>query len=231
MGARPALVHNPDSRTLRSPDALAGDHWFRESRTMSEGEGVPAGDARSFLPRPGEPVDAYAERLRALHGDLTLVLEAVERALATAAAAAPPPPAAAPAAEPARSSAPRIEVLPPRAEPRAEPRAADPAADERRLTGEGVEPPPPDRIPAQPREHPARRPPQPFPARPSAAATATPEPEWVERDDERGESFTAATFGPPAPAPRRPTSTALLVAALVAGWLVVLALALVLLLG
>ncbi|HEX8206721.1 MAG TPA: hypothetical protein VF587_11745 [Solirubrobacteraceae bacterium] len=52
---------------------------------MSEPQGEPqAADVRSFLPRPGEPVDDYAARLRALHHDLTLVLDAVERGLAAA---------------------------------------------------------------------------------------------------------------------------------------------------
>jgi hypothetical protein len=49
---------------------------------MSEGQAEPPEDVRSFLPRPGEPVEAYAERLRGLHRDLTLVLQAVERGLA-----------------------------------------------------------------------------------------------------------------------------------------------------
>lgn len=52
---------------------------------MSEREGEPqTADVRSFLPRPGEPVEDYAARLRALHHDLTLVLDAVERGLAAA---------------------------------------------------------------------------------------------------------------------------------------------------
>src|SRR4051812_1658873 len=49
---------------------------------MSEGHEEQAADVRSFLPRPGEPVERYADRLRALHRDLTLVLEAAERGLA-----------------------------------------------------------------------------------------------------------------------------------------------------
>ncbi len=72
----------------------------------------PAADVRSFLPRPGEPVDDYAARLRALHHDLTLVLEAVERGLAAAAEAEAEAEAApAPAAEvrPLRTSRP-LEV-------------------------------------------------------------------------------------------------------------------------
>src|SRR5687768_7635777 len=57
----------------------------------------PAADVRSFLPRPGEPVEDYAARLRALHEDLSLVLDAVERGLAAAEAAPAERPAAAPA--------------------------------------------------------------------------------------------------------------------------------------
>jgi hypothetical protein len=38
-------------------------------------------DVRPFLPRPGEPVEEYAERLRAMHRDLSVVLQAVERGL------------------------------------------------------------------------------------------------------------------------------------------------------
>ena len=51
----------------------------------------PVADVRPFLPQPGEPAEAYAARLRALHRDLTLVLDAVERGLA---ASPPPPPVA-----------------------------------------------------------------------------------------------------------------------------------------
>ena len=52
----------------------------------------PAADVRSFLPRPGEAVEDYANRLRALHHDLTLVLDAVERGLAAAEGSAAPEP-------------------------------------------------------------------------------------------------------------------------------------------
>jgi hypothetical protein len=51
---------------------------------MSEGHGDPSADVRAFLPRPGEPVEQYAERLRGLHRDLSLVLQAVERGLESA---------------------------------------------------------------------------------------------------------------------------------------------------
>lgn len=63
---------------------------------MTERHAEPGADVGSFLPRPGEPAAAYAERLRALHRDLTLVLEAVERGMATSrgpAAAEDPRPA------------------------------------------------------------------------------------------------------------------------------------------
>ena len=53
---------------------------------MSEREAEPA-DVRPFLPRPGEPVEEYAERLRAMHRDLSVVLQAVERFLGTVAPA------------------------------------------------------------------------------------------------------------------------------------------------
>lgn len=52
---------------------------------MTERHAEPGADVGSFLPRPGEPVGVYAERLRALYRDLTLVLEAVERGLAASA--------------------------------------------------------------------------------------------------------------------------------------------------
>jgi hypothetical protein len=48
---------------------------------MNQHDVEPMADVRAFLPRPGEPVETYAERLRALHRDLTLVLQAVERGL------------------------------------------------------------------------------------------------------------------------------------------------------
>jgi hypothetical protein len=54
-------------------------------------EDEPTGpDVRPFLPRPGEPAEAYAARLRALHRDLTEVLEAVERSLAERRRSHPP---------------------------------------------------------------------------------------------------------------------------------------------
>ena len=80
---------------------------------MSEPHAEPqAADVRSFLPRPGEPVEEYAARLRALHEDLTLVLDAVERGLA--AAEAEPVPLSVPVAVPAPVAAPRepLEVVP-----------------------------------------------------------------------------------------------------------------------
>jgi hypothetical protein len=86
---------------------------------MSEGHGDPAADVRSFLPRPGEPVEDYAHRLRVLHRDLTLVLEAVERGLAAASASE---------CELPRPSDDPIEIVPvPRAEPQPPDREASPA--------------------------------------------------------------------------------------------------------
>lgn len=87
---------------------------------MSEGHGEPPADVRAFLPRPGEPVEDYAERLRALHRDLTLVLQAVERGLAVAAEqeveAAAPPEAEAPAA-PQHAMPPDVRTARERARP------------------------------------------------------------------------------------------------------------------
>jgi antitoxin (DNA-binding transcriptional repressor) of toxin-antitoxin stability system len=93
---------------------------------MSEPHAEPqAADVRAFLPRPGEPVEDYAARLRALHHDLSLVLDAVERGLAAAEAERPParlapvadesqtrrsPPPSAPTAGSARGI-PRVEVI------------------------------------------------------------------------------------------------------------------------
>ena len=58
---------------------------------MSEHEGESqAADVRSFLPRPGEPVEDYAARLRTLHHDLALAPDAAERGLPGG--ARPPPP-------------------------------------------------------------------------------------------------------------------------------------------
>ena len=220
---------------------------------MSEGHGDPPADVRSFLPRPGEPVEEYAQRLRALHRDLTLVLEAVERGLAAAAGEAEPAPVSAPPGpEPERFSTPvgreprdvhvthgppppaptrepllpggaRVEVLPAasgeqvrlqgeeRRAPAAPPAAPEEPADPFAAEGEAAEPPRAQRLPA----------------RPSATALAEPEPEWVHRGPP-SETFTAATFGPPAPAGG---PSPVLLAALVAGWLTVVALALALLVG
>src|SRR5688572_24890329 len=104
---------------------------------MNERE-AEAADVRPFLPRPGEPVEEYAERLRAMYRDLSVVLQAVERGLARAgdpAPAAPPVPEPEPARvvsayerEPAAATSgamPRVEVVPSRA--RAGHRAGDEA--------------------------------------------------------------------------------------------------------
>ena len=76
---------------------------------MTERHAEPGTDVGSFLPRPGEPVGAYAQRLRALHRDLTLVLEAVERGLAASA-----PPEELEADEPPAPWDPASDLPPPR---------------------------------------------------------------------------------------------------------------------
>ena len=48
---------------------------------MNHHDVEPSADVRPFLPQPGEAVETYAHRLRGLHRDLTLVLDAVERGL------------------------------------------------------------------------------------------------------------------------------------------------------
>src|SRR5688572_7138949 len=96
---------------------------------MSEPQAEPTpADVRSFLPRPGEPVEAYAARLRALHEDLSLVLDAVERGLAAAEAAPAPEPVPVPpsyepvevTAEPHRSPPPPGPLAAPRGSARVE---------------------------------------------------------------------------------------------------------------
>jgi hypothetical protein len=209
---------------------------------MSEGQGDPPADVRSFLPRPGEPVEQYAQRLRALHRDLTLVLEAVERGLAAAAEPAdlaPPVPDQAPieisptveeppgpAGEPPRfrRAAPRVEVLPAasgesgRDDPTQQRRRGDaaPAPDPAGDAG-----PEPDAEPSG-RERPrAAR----FPRRPSDAPAGYPrEPEWVEDPDEAADGFTAPTFPTTGDAPQGLRVTPVGVVAMVAAWLVVVAL-------
>lgn len=213
---------------------------------MSEGHGDPPADVRSFLPRPGEPVDQYAERLRALHRDLTLVLQAVERGLAAAAHpedVAPPVPAhepieivPAPADEPSPSTAPtttprsrmpRVEVMPAPSgqsrrddqEDRREPPAEEPAP---RWTKEDGAADGDDEDAGERRPRPATR----FPARPSVVAQPpAAEAEWVDR----GDDFTAPTF--PAGGAQRLEVSPLLVAGFVVAWLVVVALLIALLVG
>jgi hypothetical protein len=190
-------------------------------------------------------VDRYAERLRALHRDLTLVLQAVERGLAAAHPedVGPPVPAHEPieivpspaedhAPSPAqraapRSRMPRVEVMP---APSGESRRHD-QEDRREL-------PPEEPAPRWSKENgtiqdeddatggrvprPAPR----FPARPSVVGSDAPprEPEWVDRGDE---GFTAPTF-PPAGGQRLRVSPLLATAFFVA-WLVVVALLIALL--
>lgn len=73
---------------------------------MSERHTGPTADVRAFLPRRGEPVEEYVERLRALHRDLTLVLQAVERGLA---ASTEPEATRPPAAPPAHNGPPTAD--------------------------------------------------------------------------------------------------------------------------
>lgn len=201
---------------------------------MTDGQAEPRADVRSFLPRPGEPVHEYAERLRVLHRDLTLVLQAVERGLAAAAdpAAVPPPvPADDPAPEPVATApvrprrGPRVEVLPAstgeygrlddvdRRRPEPPPVAVETALDEPRFhpDGDGEVPRPAPR----------------FPARPSAVdVTAPAEPEWVERAPDPAPAAPAPqTYTVAAPAePRGLVVTKPMLAAFAAAWLVVVAL-------
>jgi hypothetical protein len=88
---------------------------------MSEPHAEPPGaDVRSFLPRPGEPVEDYAARLRALHDDLSLVLDAVERGLAAADAEPAPPRPVEAVPEPHRSPPPPGPLAAPRGSARVE---------------------------------------------------------------------------------------------------------------
>ena len=177
---------------------------------MSEGHQEPPGDVRSFLPRPGEPVEEYAQRLRGLHRDLTLVLQAVERGLQVASEPEqmpPPVPEEAPEAEPLpepappppsldppvsfgmqRHGGPRVEVLP---APSGE-RLRDPREERRGTVLDPEQDPPPLG-------------PVPFPPRPSvreAVPSPPPEATWRERrEDPRGD-WPEALAPPPAAAPR-----------------------------
>ena len=81
----------------------------RPSR-MNQHDVEQSADVRAFLPRPGEPVDTYAERLRTLHRDLSLVLQAVERGLHAEEREEPAEEDEAPVAPPPE---PRISLPPP----------------------------------------------------------------------------------------------------------------------
>lgn len=241
---------------------------------MSEREAEPA-DIRPFLPRPGEPVEEYAERLRAMHRDLSVVLQAVERGLARGgeperapaepvhavhAAPADGVPAAATAA---RAGMPRVEVMPSRsrighragdeavqtpwadaAEPDVEPepfvdRRQPPSAyDTRQPSSRPDDPrwahavppePPPHALPPEPPHHAA---PPPLAERPSL------DPRRAPVEPPRIEEFTPPTF-PPAPAAAPPAAQlgaarrvllpSWAIAAILAGWLTIVALLLALL--
>lgn len=191
-------------------------------------------------------MDQYAERLRALHRDLTLVLQAVERGLAAAARpeeVGPPVPAhepieivPSPVEDPAPSVAPR--TAPSSRMPRVEVMPA-PSGESRRHDQEDRREPPSDAPP--PRwskengtttdedDESGERVPRPaprFPARPSVVASDAPprEPEWVDRGDE---GFTAPTF--PSGGAQRLRVSPLLVTAFFLAWLVVVALLIALL--
>jgi hypothetical protein len=205
---------------------------------MNKSEAEPhVADVRPFLPRPGEPAEAYAARLRALHRDLTLVLDAVERGLA----ASPPlepavhepaldhelepalagEPIVVPVAdplplttsrrrEPPLGAMPRVEVMPPTRERDDEGwggRTGRRAGEAGAEAAIGAAPP----SPASPAPAPA-----PAEGAPSLPSLTTPPPpiEWA----------------PPPPRPSRGVSPVVL-AALIAGWLAAVALLLVVLLG
>ena len=223
---------------------------------MSEAHGDPPADVRSFLPRPGEPVEQYAERLRALHRDLTLVLQAVERGLAAAAHpedVGPPVPAREPieivpererAGETAHAAAPpvtprgrmpRVEVMPaPSGEQRRDeqedrrrpPTPTEPAARFSKTAESDA--PTADPLGSDGAESDGRTMPRParFPARPSDVSEG---PAAEPQWVERGEAFTTPTFPPTRPGGLQVTT--LHAAAFVVAWLVVVGLLIALLLS
>jgi hypothetical protein len=212
---------------------------------MNQYDVEPAADVRAFLPRPGEPVEEYASRLRALHRDLTLVLQAVERGLSPGPAAAEPPPALEPLPGPvtdvvpvptlepepigdaaARAPAsppgmPRVEVLPARTSRGGDDPASTPWAAEADRPHEPYGRRSTDLTATAGAASPERPPAEEPPAAPSAprvaivAAPATPPPE------------------PAAPADSPERGMALppwAIAAVLAGWLTIVALLLAVLL-
>jgi hypothetical protein len=218
---------------------------------MTERHAEPGADVGSFLPRPGEPVAAYAERLRALHRDLTLMLEAIERGIATSRRPEP--------AEDARPVAPGLPVPPSRPrrfsrlggeearfpdESVMEERTVEirPAADE--SPREDVRPPVPVRrrgtgarvvvVPSAPEpgervfERRAQRAPvEPLESAPVAVEPLAVEPAPTSAPAPDAPAPPAPSWPPPAP-PRGSRVSAVTVALAVAGWLTALALALVL---
>ena len=240
---------------------------------MNQREAEPA-DVRPFLPRPGEPVEEYAERLRAMHRDLSVVLQAVERGLQRANppeeepererepmavhASAVSPPAfearmASAAREPSGAAlresvpgAPRVEVV----TSRAGHRAGDESVTSDWAQGEPFverrqpvvpQPPVSERPPADPlRIIPVTPPQQPLAERPSADPryAEPPRGEWAPAvvTDTTGAVAAPApapTVAPaPAPAPlpmRAPLLPPWAIAAILAGWLTIVALLLALL--
>jgi hypothetical protein len=216
---------------------------------MNQYDVEPAADVRAFLPRPGEPVEEYASRLRALHRDLTLVLQAVERGLSPGPAAAvrdpEPPPAREPLPGPvtdvvpvstlepepigdaaARAPAsppgmPRVEVLPARTRRGGDDPASTPWAAE------------------------ADRPHEPYGRRstdlPATAGAAPPESPPVEEPPAAPSAAQVAVVAAPAAPPPEPAAPAdppgrgmalppWAIAAVLAGWLTIVALLLAVLL-
>ena len=206
---------------------------------MREREGEPqAADVRSFLPRPGEPVEDYAARLRALHHDLTLVLDAVERGLAAAERA--------PVHEVVPEPAPVGAFAEPMSEPRRSPPPFEPFSGLPR-GGARVE------VVTTGREQARSGSPEPAPwGRPPATGERAPEggdpaalspdrPAWVERAPHQPHhgGWEEERWPPPPPPPRelrfdppyeiplrRPALAVppVLIAALILGWLTVIAL-------
>ena len=226
----------------------------------------PTADVRSFLPRPGEPVEDYAARLRALHHDLTLVLDAVERGLAAAERSPEPAPVREAAAvgdrrgaeEPHRSPPPPGPLTTTRGSARVEVVSAPETAGGGGPGGERPWSGPPEPEGSAPwGGRPASRgeggaPGRGEPAAPSPGRSQWDEP-WVERTtpwqepppwtERRPSTWPPAPlpaeyeFEPPAHAPfaapprRRQPVPPLLIAALILGWLTVIALGLALAFG
>jgi hypothetical protein len=225
---------------------------------MSEREPDTA-DVRPFLPRPGEPVEEYAERLRAMHRDLSVVLQAVERGLERSHEHEPgpivrvpdPEPATAPVAAPAGLMGPgtaRVEVVHSGRGHRAE----DEAVDEDWVEEEPALPPPPGPERRHSRARPLADRPSQDPSRGGGQdpwpPAAPPLAERPSGDPHRGWPEPALAPPPPRPGPpaftpasypthwadgndrrRGPLLPGWAIAAILAGWLTIVALLLALL--